>query len=384
MPWSLTQSTPGELDQMLASYNYQSIILPSSERGYPTHIQAARDYQQTTASDGTWALLCDPRAGYRFMTGTSPDHDFQQERLLGRTETETLFKLTTFFRKNVAHGGGETREQLLRRSQLDDRLQYEEGGLIVASAGCHGAAQLFQDLARSVNIPLLNIATQTDPDTDGHFGNRTHRGLIWEWESSRTRILWHTDQIYAMAYWDPIFPIDGAGRPLGEADSDRLFFNTYWVSPRTLQDWGFAYHPHIVYPERGFGVGSRGRYEDYADFGWMGGYWRRSDRMEAHFAAGGFWDDSSRQMNGDLSQLYALENFYQLCSYDLLQYSGIRGAFDGYIRYKYEYRQRTGLAAGPHRSLDEYWDRATACANAHGGPEAVLARHRAWQESRGF
>lgn len=389
VPWSVAQSSNGELDQLLASYNYQSIIRPSGESNYPTGIEPARDYQQTTASDATSALLCDPRVGYRFMTGTLAEHRYQRSNLVGPSEEQTLINLTYFFRKNVAHGGGESLEQLDQRSLLKDRLKLEESNMIWATAGCHGAAQLFQDLARSINIPLLNIGTQTDPDTSGHYGNRTHRGLIYEWESPRTRILWHTDEIYAMAYFDPVFPIDETGQPLSLAASQRQFFNRFWVRPATLQAWGFVYRPHMVYPEVGFGVSSRGRHEDYADFGWMGGYWQRSDRLETHFAAGGIWDEMSRYMNGDLSSQYHLENLYQNCSWDLVsqyaQYGAVsRPAFDIYIQNRYAGRSRTGLPVRQFRSLDEYWNRAVTCVDAYGGPNRVRELHAEWESGRGF
>lgn len=384
VPWSIAQSTPGELDQLLASYNYQAIIVPSAETTYPDHIRPERDYQQTTASDGTWALLCDPRVGFRFLTGASRDHRYQRENLLGATETDTLFKITNFLRKNLAHGGGETREQLLARSTLTGRLRLEAGGMIWATAGCHGAAQLFQDLARSVNIPLLNVGTQTDQDTGSHYGNRTHRGLLWEWESSRTRVLWHADDIYANAYWDPIFPVDAAGNALSREAADRLFFDTHWTTPRNLQDRGFVYRPQMVYPEIGFGATSRGRFEDYADFGWMGGYWLRSDRLDEYFAHGGGWDETSLSYAYDLSEMFGLEKGYELCSYDLMQYAGNRGGFEYYVGIHFEGQTRSGLAGLQHHTMDEYWDRAQVCAAAYGGIDAVRARYTTWQDERGF
>jgi hypothetical protein len=244
-------------------------------------------------------------------------------------------------------------------------------------------------LGRSINLPLLNVGTQENPATDGHYGNRTHRGLIYEWESPRARILWHADEIYAIAYTDPVFSVDAAGSALGEAASQRLFFETYWPSPRTLQQWGFIYRPQLVFPDSGFGANSRGRFEDYADYGWMGGHWQRSDRLEAYLAGGGALDENYRQMYGDLASQYHLETLYQTCGWDLVsryaQYGEDgRAVFDDYLRARYSERQRAGLPVTQFRSLDEYWNRAVACVNAHGGPARVRELHAHWEENRGF
>lgn len=389
VPWSVALSTEGELDQLLASYNYQSIIRPSSENNYPEHILPTRDFQQTTAAAGTVALLCDPRVGYRFLTGTSPQHRFQTEYLIGINEEETLIRLTSYLRKNLAHGGGESQAQLLRRALLKDRLRLEDRGMIWATAGCHGASQLIQDLARSINIPLLNIGTQENPSTSGHYGSRTHRGLIYEWEGPRARILWHADEIYAISYTDPVFAIDDSDRPLSPEASQRLFFERYWPSPRTLQAWGFQYRPHIVFPEIGFGVNSRGIHEDYADYGWMGGHWLPSDRAEAFLATGRPWDAMSIEMYGDLAKQFHLENLYQTCGWDLLQdfldnEAGGLPAFRERMDYRWGNRQRSGLSVQQMRPIEEYWNRARACVTAHGGGARIEELRAQWEHNRGY
>jgi len=399
VPWSLAAQSKDGRDEIFASYRYHSRIKPSqSIEFYPTHIKPDQDFQPLFQDQGYGVLRCDPRIGYWFVKGQSPEHPWQTENLLGASEEKTLAKLTRWFRVNVGHGDTISREEMLKRGVfLQDRLkaQWENSSnpnrwLIDSWAGCHTASALFYDLAKSVNIPLRHVSTMEDHHGGGaNFHNVTHGGLVYRWDTPNARVLWHTDNIYADANNDPIFPIDGQGNPLSAEEADTKYFEAFWVSPGEIKSWGFEYKLELVNPQlvnQKFYASSQGAWEDSYDFGYMAGYWLRSDRAMNEY------DDDKPVINpkwkNDLHSLYRLERLYQLCSWDLVLYYAFQGENGkGYLEIElnnYEQMKRELFRPWWLHAHDEYWVRSKACVNAYGGGPTVVGLEKSWSEKRGY
>jgi|GEM_PF-1149006 len=395
LPWSLvSQSTQGR-EEILASYRYHSRIKPSQydqQSYYPAHIQPDRDFQspyQEALHNGVYR--CDPRVGYWFVTGQSADHTFQKDNLLGTTQEETLANLTTWFAQSVGHGSGyKSKVDMLQRIFLEDRLKArldnshnEDQWLVDSPTGCHTASSLFYDLAKSVNIPLRHVRSLEDYYCDGSLINCTHGGLLYRWDTSTARVLWHTDNIYAEEH-APIFPIDGQSNSLSTQQSKQKYFETLWVPPQELQSWGFEYQLELVDPplaQMKFYV-SPSPYDTYYDYGYFAGYWIRSDR------ANGAYEGNEPVMNAgwrtDLASLLRREQSYLMCSWRLMKYAQFGQNQLTSDLNNDEQRKKQGFRPWWLRPHNDYWDRVLACANAYGGQQAVIDFRTGWMEDRGY
>lgn len=324
VPWSIFALPPDELAQFTSSDRYQSRIVPiytphSVEeeesyyrtQGYPEHIRPNRDFQlpfriNNLESRGI-GLLGDPRDGFNFMTGRNSTAGTS---LLGATEEETLENLTLWFSQNIGHGRQltappeNTIEYYVGHNFLRDRLRREErvyvGGVasaIIAPTGCHSASNLFRDLARSVNIPILNINYNPwVPALNGgrgDIGTHFHQGLVFRWARSDTRILFHTDEIYANGYY-PFFPLDEIGGRLSEREAKRLYFNVHWMTPSALSSYGYELPCDFTLRRR----------EDFLSYPWINTY----DESEFGVYGGGWIVEGGED-------LLHLEKQYLLCPY---------------------------------------------------------------------
>lgn len=227
-PWRLWRLPRAELDVLLGPDAYVSRV-----RNVAGEVTGYGLPDQNLSNRG---LDCDPRVGWRFISGAQPG---QPEVLIGATEEETLARLSSWFSREVGHGNYNYRE-LSERAHLADRLvRYREYGPPQATGywatmGCWNAAQTFLDLARSANIPLLRTYRGDSP------GRGTdHSGLAFRWTRADARILQHADDIYAVDWI--AFPIDAAGRALDGPALERAFFETHWATPATLMAHGFDY-----------------------------------------------------------------------------------------------------------------------------------------------
>jgi hypothetical protein len=273
VPWSLVQRPASELDVLLAGPSYFARIKPSSSTQYPAGIKPNRDFMEPAEADALGELNGDPRTVFDFVSGkTSPAH----QRLIGKDELDTLARLTVWLRDNFGHGEMENQIEHSQAGRwLEDRLRPGPGVAYgVANMGCHSASKLMVDLARSVNIPLLHVRAQQSDDTSGHLFNRTHGGLVYGWGGPNPRVLWHTDEIYAVS-GEPSYPLDEkTGALAAPEQAAQMYFDQRWVSPQTLMKAGFVYKLERVFPEKGFGKSSAGAYEDREDYGMMIGYWK--------------------------------------------------------------------------------------------------------------
>ncbi len=375
VPWSIASRPGTELNELLSSDRYHTIIDLSANKNYPTHIKPGQDFQSAFRAKQVGVFHCDPRVGFDFITGLTKS---QTENLLGGDEEETLANLTMWMRDHVAHGsdlGGSSydwsknvflKDRLTAKIPVWDKTKTKK--LVIAFSGCHGASNIFSDLARSINIPLLNIGTQEMNEKTTHYGNRTHRGLIYAWGSTDPLVLWHTDDIYAFSQHEPIFPIDEFGNKLSKEDAKWAYFYQHWQTPYELKQWGFIYDLHKVYPGIGFGLKSSATYEDYANYGYFGGYWLMSDRQTTAYKK----TNDTTTYSSDTNGKWILENQYQLCSYRLVKYvcdsyysysgkSGLQSIVDPILNQG----NITSLNLPTNRTANDYWNRAKECATEY-------------------
>jgi hypothetical protein len=229
--------------------------------------------------------VCDPRVAYEFLSGGS--NSSSRTNLLGATEMETLKKLTWWFYENVAHGDARDAQTtaVLRTPSvfLSDRLVARSDTfytppsrpLVIANAGCHSAANLFYDLAKGVNIPVLHVAS-TEPDRYSSFplprvyiDYGRHSGLVYGWGSPATTLfLQHADDIYAQ--YGLIFPVDSAGRPVAEQAA--TLFAATWLTPAQLTAWGYTVTNDFALQNPFSTYGNPGEREVESQ-GVLAGYW---------------------------------------------------------------------------------------------------------------
>jgi hypothetical protein len=329
VPWSIFHHPLVELQEFFDSRRYHTRFpLPGSNtagytslNNYPTNIAPGRDFWNAQSRrEAAWEAVCDPRIGYQFLTGQQSS---QKQSLLGTSEQATLKNMTGWFYSNVAHGqdAGPTNlrtdstDYILNNHYiyLSNRLQarnipvgvdgngnvqYSTHPLVYANLGCHSAANLFYDLAKSVNIPLLHVASD-QPDTNNYpvifIDNGRHSGLVYGWgDPSTTLILQHTDDIYAN--YGMLFPIDSAGKPV--ADLAQALFAATWLSPSQLSAWGYSptndYSPQT--PNSTYGDPQLMQVEDDGIFA-------------------GYWLPTSTPANANVSR-FSWGNQVSLCSFD--------------------------------------------------------------------
>jgi hypothetical protein len=250
VPWTLRTMPTEESAEILSSDRYFARILPAPGQRFPPAIQANRDFQlPARARPGGDALVCDPRVGERFLRGeTSSGH----VNLLGTTDRETMVHLVWWFQQNVHHdfpGDGPSGMMYTKpadltmflTSRLHATATPAAGNVIIASFGCHSAANLFHDLAVSVNIPVLVGNMQTEVPKSGSAPGSEHAGLAFHWTRPDALVLEHADDMYQADSAAP--SIVGTVTPLLPAgvDSAHNFFAAVWRAPEFWNDHGFHY-----------------------------------------------------------------------------------------------------------------------------------------------
>jgi hypothetical protein len=247
VPWSILDSPAIEVAEYYDSRHAHSRITAEEPAGlgsYPASIVAGRDFWNAGSRGGyAWEAVCDPRIGYQFLSG---QYSSSQQSLIGADALTTLKNLTAWFYDNVAHGSPTdiTTSFVLanNRIYLSDRLQASSrsgsSSLVWADLGCHSAASLFYDLAKSVNLPLQHT-TMAQPNSASPIdvSNNAHGALVYGWGTpSSTLILEHVDDIYAE--YGEILPIDSNNQPI--TDVTQPLFSATWLPPSTLTAWGMT------------------------------------------------------------------------------------------------------------------------------------------------
>jgi hypothetical protein len=263
LPWSLRDYPSEELEPLLSA---RSLVVPVTQppRPFGAPLPEAA-YQEPLAHDGL-GFVCDPRVGYDFIRGTTSRTG---EDLTGATPTETLAKLTFFVTQNSVHGFPLSYQEPFNTYQfsLSERLHRgidapagTPSQTLVERLGCHSTAELVEELARAVNIPVRNVASYVYDWTDGTqytFRNNSHRGLAYAWSRpAERRILPHADFVNATALW-----------PNYHATFAALdFFNLVWRTPEDYQSMGLLVDMTMpIVPI--LSTNSDGSFETYFDFG---------------------------------------------------------------------------------------------------------------------
>ncbi len=356
-----------ELAELISSDRYHSRIVPShlmSVDYYPSQIQPNRDFQLPDRAYYGVGLVSDPRIGYSFLNGMNSS---ARQNLIGATEEETMQNLTLWFSTNVLHGSVDIQLEypsycVLNRNFLQDRLKREtisrfshrQKG-IIQPWGCQSASNLFHDLARSVNIPILWVWTcEPIPDSNEYNG---HAGLLYHWERSDARLLYHTDDIY-LQQLAPFFPSVHdqnvfIERQATDRERAQTYFNTQWAPLSVLESWGFQItYEFSLLPNPHAGIAN----DDEPNLG----------------VVACTWPPAERGLGGYVS--YLLENRYQLGTW--MKYLD---GYCGYLVWRTQGNNMPTYAASPYganiqseasshsRPLREFEERALACITAYGG-----------------
>ena len=351
VPWSIVSVPHEELRILLASPSYFVRVFGKAPF-LPPHIDPARAFTlppRVLLADG---LVCDPRVGYRFLSGETSTGG---ENLIGATEEETLARIGVWMARDVGHGAAADRtlEHQQQYSYLQDRLKarpYWPYTIAIMSAGCHSAASFIHDLAKSVNIPLLAVLAHEEPPELWPPGRAlNHQGLLFHWTRKDMRVLWHADDYYLAYSLAPYFPIDRSGRALAPAAAVRLFFDVNFVAPEVLTAHDFAWYPG---PST-FGEPSPG--PSFFSVPVIGTWPRAVPR---------------RGYDWDLR--------YDLCSWiHFVQRGGLLAAYDVMTSF-------TTYGPWPlSHPMESFGPRADACAAAYGGLDAVRGLAAAHEAARG-
>jgi hypothetical protein len=312
--------------------------------------------------------VCDPRAGYWFLSGAMSSTG---ESLLGADELTTLKNITWWFHNDVVHGSSPQTNQVLNPPgiYLEDRLRRDvTAQFVVANYGCHSAGNLFYDVAKSANLPLLQVAMVEPaayaqaPQPPVYINWGRHAGLAYGWgDPSTTLILQHVDDIYAIE--GQVFPLD-ASRHLA-ADPAAVYFDTLWLSPTQLANWGFQ--PTGDYSLQ-TSTSSYGDAQDLAEEtqGVFAGFWTLTD--SPHYA------NAARFMlyeEGQLCSNRGADSIFTYCGSNYVP--AIGSLFQSSFGSTTLASEDGTISEAPN----QYWGRLHACAEAATGinsfPEACAS-----------
>ncbi|MFO0714655.1 MAG: hypothetical protein U0353_32740 [Sandaracinus sp.] len=241
VPWRLASATDGELRELLDASTVVQHLVPGrlgpSGMAHPTGI-GDDDYVLPPRNHATPSYVCDPRPGLRYLTGRSSEGTV----LLAPTPRETIVRMTAWLADEVGHGACRDTDATaldcrvgVYAYELVDRLASVRDRLI-APQGCHSAANLFYDLARSANLPLLVVKSEEDVSwarPAGSFLNNTHEGLVFDFDRAEPRILLHADDVYANGLMSFV-PVGDDGHLVSDAWRAERLFETTWA---TADDW---------------------------------------------------------------------------------------------------------------------------------------------------
>ena len=353
VPWSILTVPREELRILLASPSY-FVRLFGDLADRPKYIDPARAFtlpeRAATAGDG---LVCDPRVGYRFLSGL---YSTGGENLIGASEEATLALIGLWMSRDVGHGAAEdqTFEHRQQYTYLTDRLRrrsYTSYAGAIMTAGCHSAASFIHDLAKSINIPLLPVLAYEKPrELWPPHTAMEHQGLLYHWARKDMRVLWHADDFYSAMGLAPNFPIDAAGRRLSDAAARQLFFDVQFTTPDVLTAHDFEWYSGITtFPERS-----------------PGPYFFSEPVI-------GSWRPPATPLTG-----YTWDKRFDLCSWRSFVANG-RDATAANVMLSYT---TTGPWPTTH-PLESFGPRADACEAAYGGYPAIAPILSAYEAARG-
>ena len=259
LPYSLLDYPSAELEPLLSA---RAVVVPTSQPPKPHGAPVVAAIYQPPTSHDSLGFVCDPRTAYRFLRGET---SLTGEDLLGATPTESLANVTKFLTENSVHGFPTEESLNTFQFEIGERLHlgldedWTPSDYLIERMGCHSTAELLEELARAVNVPVLGVASFTyswNSGIDYPFRYNSHRALVYAWTGDEPRILPHLDFINATALWP------NYGGP--EAPLD--YFDLVWRSPESYEAMGIDVDMTMpvvpIVPTNSNGVG-----ETYYDFG---------------------------------------------------------------------------------------------------------------------
>ena len=401
VPWSILSYTPQQRGLFLASKRYFARQEPwarldeSEGLLYP--------YSSLATEMKGLGSFCDPRVGYRFMSGASST---LSQRLIGSTPSETVDRLTLWGVRSLVHDNNALFDTT-RRNDLAGRLtvtaatrselvyDIQDDGRIVANntrrpvqyiplfTGCHSSARLIRDLARSVLVPI-EIVQSTDADPEiiaaswrSLYGDRLwnvpqmlHAGLVY-YSDTGPLYLPHTDELYNNPL--PSFSRERDGSVLTEDALAHQVGIEFWRTPSDLRRRGFNVQdpPSIIPNGTGLGrfnaVSSTGIRINIEDFGPFMGHWNLADGERYTGRPLAFYNIDLMRRRYDLG---TWDNFIQL-------YCGRPDVFEGILSETAQF-DRMG-SVGVDLTPADFSSRAANLVMAYGGCRALNSLATQWQ-----
>lgn len=241
VPWTLLDFPESNLAVLFDSEYFVTPALPGPDYVAPGPSGAtyrAHPWGSYVLPDWRGArFVARPQDGYAFARGwvSMSGHDY-----LSSTPDQTLANLTQWVAINLRHGWGTP--SIPYTQDLSGRLRRSDDGFghlaVVGGVGCHTTRDLLQDLARSVNIPVLPLllpARRAPPYPSG-IG---HGALAYRWDSPAMRIIEHADVLNA----NELYPDAGYAWSDESEEHARRYFEVTWATPAEASAAGLVLAP---------------------------------------------------------------------------------------------------------------------------------------------
>jgi hypothetical protein len=235
LPYSLLDYPGAELEPLFSA---RSIVVPVTQPPKPFGAPLPDATYQVPMNHDGLGFVCDPRTGYDFARGIS---SYSHEDMVGSSATRTLANLTLFLTLNSVHGFpiGYNESVDTYQFELAERLHRgldQPAGTpsqtLVSRLGCHHTAELLEELARAMNVPVRGVGAYSGAWTDGTnypFRYNSHRALAYAWTRPEARILPHSDFVNAT----------GLHPNYGGPSTPLAFFELIWRSAESYEAMGF-------------------------------------------------------------------------------------------------------------------------------------------------
>ena len=195
VPWSLRNNPPAENEAILDSSQYFSIITSDGLGSLSVvrrRFSPGTSYRLPAWHYASEALSCDPRVPYNFLSGLNSS---THTTLIQSSQRDTIKALSLWFHKNAFHDPNPPTyfpsfdEWVRDFIFLESRLARRTSGIgetaaqgILMRKGCHGAANLFLELARGINIPIRIFWYADQPFVSDTFNYApAHMGIAFHW-----------------------------------------------------------------------------------------------------------------------------------------------------------------------------------------------------------
>lgn len=276
LPWKLFSRPDEEIREVLSSERYFAPIKPlAGGNDVPSDIVPGRDFQLLNEYLRSKGALCDPTVGYAFMRDSG---------LIGVDAKDTLARMSGWLADYAYHGT--SLSSYVGNIYLKDRLQRKVSGNYYGYwmvNGCHGAAAMLKDLARSVNIPLLYVATREIPYSWNKWEESNHSGLAFRWKTSDGLYCWHTDDIYANDFFSNSYLCLNGSFQIDLEQRNKIILDNVWLSKDEIKSYGYSMNIHKVIPGSGYDSMNNltiNLTSQYYDYGYALGQWQVTEMQK--------------------------------------------------------------------------------------------------------